>query len=147
MVNSEVERRMALQSKEPTIKIHTQLFASKIQRRIIDSDAESYYNEQVSPKIKNQILNTSMESSISSSNQFTLKDMQRDVERDILNTLNFGNKKQIIKHVKGVGQKRADLLINYRELNGEFLEFGDLKKVGLSETQLASILKSNLKLE
>ena len=50
---------------------------------------------------------------------FTLKDMQKHVEQDILRTLNNGTEKQL-RGIKGIGIKRASLIMQFRIENGEF---------------------------
>lgn len=52
----------------------------------------------------------------------TLKEAQKQVEDNLLYIINTGSRKEVMGKVKGVGLKRATLILDYRELNGVFIE-------------------------
>lgn len=171
-MHEEVDKRFQeLELRSPDPLDQERIPRIKASRRIIqssDSDSDSEYCESLNdsenhmkpntnqyftsnttttkPCNSSSFTSTSITLLPATSNQI-LKDMQKELERQILNTLNFGTKKQIMQSVKGVGVKRADLIITNRDMNGAFLEFLDLKRVGLSDVQLSAILKLNLTID
>nr|XP_033801954.1 kinesin-like protein KIF22 isoform X3 [Geotrypetes seraphini] len=71
-------------------------------------------------------------------------DMLEKGRQKILNVLNIGTLKEL-KCLQMIGDKKAKLIIGWREVNGSFAKVEDLQKVGgFSEKFIASFLKANI---
>ncbi|XP_039620817.1 kinesin-like protein KIF22 [Polypterus senegalus] len=65
-------------------------------------------------------------------------------EEMILNLLNTGSL-QDLKELQRIGDKKARLIMGYRELNGQFKQVADLANIaGFSDKQVGTFLKANL---
>jgi competence protein ComEA len=56
------------------------------------------------------------------------KVMQESKKSDLVN-INTANVKELSKNLNGVGMKKAQAIIEFREANGDFKNLGDLQKV------------------
>ncbi|XP_068919421.1 kinesin-like protein KIF22 isoform X2 [Petaurus breviceps papuanus] len=64
--------------------------------------------------------------------------------RRILDLLNTGSAKEL-RRLQRIGEKKAQLIVGWRELHGPFAEVEDLGQVeGISEKQVATFLKANI---
>ncbi|XP_072455214.1 kinesin-like protein KIF22 isoform X3 [Notamacropus eugenii] len=64
--------------------------------------------------------------------------------RKILDLLNTGSAKEL-RRLQRIGEKKARLIVGWRELHGPFAEVEDLGRVeGISEKQVATFLKGNI---
>jgi DNA uptake protein ComE-like DNA-binding protein len=73
----------------------------------------------------------------------TFDKMKEETTIRLLHILNRGNLKAL-KSLNTIGKKRSELIFQYREENGEFQNLNDLIKAGLKQSQIISLLKSNL---
>uniref|UniRef100_A0A3P9L2U6 Kinesin-like protein n=1 Tax=Oryzias latipes TaxID=8090 RepID=A0A3P9L2U6_ORYLA len=70
--------------------------------------------------------------------------MLEQSKQKILHILNSGGVKEL-KSLQQIGDKKAKLLLGWRELNGQFTKLEDLEKVeGMTEKRFASFLKANI---
>ncbi|XP_072523248.1 kinesin-like protein KIF22 isoform X2 [Salminus brasiliensis] len=65
-------------------------------------------------------------------------------KKKILHTLNSGSLKEL-KSLQLIGDKKAKLILGWREINGEFTQVEDLKKVeGITAKRFSSFIKANI---
>lgn len=65
-------------------------------------------------------------------------------KKKILQTLNSGSLKEL-KSLQLIGDKKAKLILGWREINGDFTQVEDLKKVvGITEKRFSSFIKANI---
>lgn len=69
-----------------------------------------------------------------------LEILKKTTETEILEVLNKGNEKSLLK-LKQVGKRRAQDVLIVREEHGPFQKLSDLGKIGLSVSQIESIFK------
>ena len=116
----------------------------------IDPIAQVDLYAQTNRKIK-EIESKSSDAEHSKEN--TVNFLLKNTELKILNILNQGTLKEI-KKLKMIGDKRAAILTEFKNVYGDFLEvfqsfnvkMQDLQKAGLSNAQISGILKANLNL-
>nr|XP_020862474.1 kinesin-like protein KIF22 isoform X2 [Phascolarctos cinereus] len=71
-------------------------------------------------------------------------DLLAESRRRILGLLNTGSAKEL-RRLQRIGEKKAQLIVGWRELHGPFAEVEDLGRVeGISEKQVATFLKANI---
>ncbi|XP_043942274.1 kinesin-like protein KIF22 [Protopterus annectens] len=71
-------------------------------------------------------------------------DLLKQHRSNILSLLNTGSLKEL-KTLQKIGDKKAQLILGWREVNGPFMQIEDLQKVdGISAKQMASFLKANI---
>ncbi|KAJ3088513.1 Kinesin-like protein kif22 [Quaeritorhiza haematococci] len=68
-----------------------------------------------------------------------------EVTASVLKIMNTGTKKALIGKLRGVGDKRAQSIIDWREGNGPFVKIEDLRNAGFTQKQIAAILKDGVK--
>lgn len=65
-------------------------------------------------------------------------------KKKILQTLNSGSLKEL-KSLQLIGDKKAKLILGWREINGDFTQVEDLKKIeGITEKRFSSFIKANI---
>ncbi|XP_076856822.1 kinesin-like protein KIF22 [Brachyhypopomus gauderio] len=65
-------------------------------------------------------------------------------KKKILQTLNSGSLKEL-KSLQLIGDKKAKLILGWREINGDFIQVEDLKKVeGITAKRFSSFIKANI---
>ncbi len=69
--------------------------------------------------------------------------LKLQVETDLLHTLNNGNLKELMK-MNGIGKKRAENIIRFREGERELAQLGDLRLCGFTEKLVDKFLKDNM---
>ncbi|KAF7765722.1 competence protein ComEA [Pseudoalteromonas undina] len=70
---------------------------------------------------------------------FAQSDMLSEQMQSAMVNINTADLKQLIK-LPGVGKKKAQAIIDYREANGDFTSLGDLAKVkGVGKKMLAKL--------
>ncbi|XP_007499480.1 kinesin-like protein KIF22 [Monodelphis domestica] len=71
-------------------------------------------------------------------------DLLTESRRKILGLLNTGSAKEL-RRLQRIGEKKAQLIVGWRELHGPFAEVEDLGQVeGISEKQVATFVKANI---
>ncbi|XP_077867755.1 LOW QUALITY PROTEIN: kinesin-like protein KIF22-B [Saccoglossus kowalevskii] len=71
-------------------------------------------------------------------------ELQEKHNAEILNVINSGTVKQL-KSLQSIGEKRAKLIYDWRQLNGQFRSIEELQRVnGLTRKTVESIVKNNL---
>ncbi|XP_043845256.1 kinesin-like protein KIF22 isoform X2 [Dromiciops gliroides] len=71
-------------------------------------------------------------------------DLLAESRRKILGLLNTGSAKEL-RRLQRIGEKKAQLIVGWRELHGPFAEVEDLGLVeGISDKQVATFLKANI---
>ncbi|KAM9098649.1 kinesin-like protein KIF22 isoform X2 [Sarcophilus harrisii] len=71
-------------------------------------------------------------------------DLLAESRKKILGLLNTGSAKEL-RRLQRIGEKKAQLIVGWRELHGPFAEVEDLGRVeGISEKQVATFLKANI---
>ncbi|XP_074053390.1 kinesin-like protein KIF22 isoform X2 [Macrotis lagotis] len=71
-------------------------------------------------------------------------DLLAESRRRILGLLNTGSAREL-RRLQRIGEKKAQLIVGWRELHGPFAEVEDLRRVeGISEKQVATFLKANI---
>lgn len=68
--------------------------------------------------------------------------MQEFYAKDVLATLNYGDKKQLMK-LHTIGAKTADKILACRAAS-LFQEVGDLARIGLSDKKLLKFIQENI---
>ncbi|MCJ8738279.1 hypothetical protein PDJAM_G00033970 [Pangasius djambal] len=64
--------------------------------------------------------------------------------KKILQTLNSGSLKEL-KSLQLIGDKKAKLILGWREINGDFTQVEDLKKIeGITDKRFSSFIKANI---
>ncbi|KAG9267339.1 kinesin-like protein KIF22 [Astyanax mexicanus] len=65
-------------------------------------------------------------------------------KKKILDTLNSGSLKEL-KSLQLIGDKKAKLILGWREVNGDFTQVDDLKKIeGITAKRFSSFIKANI---
>ncbi|KAG8431437.1 hypothetical protein GDO86_018722 [Hymenochirus boettgeri] len=70
-------------------------------------------------------------------------DLMESGRERILKLLNGGSMKEL-KSLQKIGEKKAKLIIGWREVNGPFNKVEDLSSIGISAKQVSSFLKANI---
>jgi len=87
----------------------------------------------VTPPSLNTSLDEEIEPEITEFTQQYLGQINEVLQREVLAILNSKDAKELASLLKGVGQKRAQQIIEYRQNGGKFMTLSDLKEVGFGE--------------
>ncbi|KAJ3305073.1 Kinesin-like protein kif22 [Kappamyces sp. JEL0829] len=147
-MNSRVEEQVNARLKEITENmINTQIFQqailekfSQVQKRL-DSKLELHDKENSHRQITPVKQGSAQEPDESPS----FDALKESTNAKILHIINRGNVKTLMS-LNTIGKKRAELILGYRDSNGEFACLDDLAHAGLKPSQISALFKANLDL-
>lgn len=104
---------------------------------------KKHINTKISEGKENSSLEAAFEEEANWESRLDLSLLDQS-KKKILQTLNSGSLKEL-KSLQLIGDKKAKLILGWREINGDFTQVEDLKKIeGITEKRFSSFIKANI---
>jgi len=98
-----------------------------------NSTATSFAAMTVTPPSRNTSLDEETDPEMAEFTQQYLGQINEVLQREVLAILNSKDAIELASLLKGIGQKRAQQIMEYRQNGGKFITLSDLKEVGFGE--------------